>query len=885
MPGMSFSDLDPNQPVKKSSDFYKIDLVENYINTHLSKGVKTILFSGFQKSGKTSLVNVLPQIVKEGFIPVTLTFDFDGPNPTIHMYTQVFNSIFMALVEQKILEHDNAAVIAWSQQVNRGDLTVDISKELLEIGSRIAFYMNNPSSPVTIDSNFLDSQWKKLSNFVKKEYLQFENFVLILDNPTNLMNVDDATRNSFLRLLKSEKAPVLVCALNGLDKTKGSLGDYFRNSLPGGTRFVSTPVLEVNDIIEILQNKRLNTSDEKLINNAVKVYSVSSGNPYLVKSLLQIAMRRSPNPNEIEITSAYCSELIQSQRVNLSSSDIKKLKALESLQKNDNKLFMAAARTLLATSSSEEFLRMARARSAQFKTPTQIILQSHAPDAIYENVINSEVSDYVKNLKKLWKYGFFFLVDVDGRSINSVENDNYNLITENSNISSDTHTLILSYLQIASEEIDPEFIRPSHLSYFKQTSKKFSEDLAKFTSKDDSKSVTANYLPAIWNRYAESTITETLSRQIEQSIQKFDIDAFLSIFPLHRLKSHRENFISGNSYDKKKFFVLTLGFVSRDLLETQEFAYIVRVPHKETEETLLGDVKSWIETKSAIMELRYSINLTSAKLLEIPSDFIENVGFCASRSERWSKYFSLFKDGDFSKLAGILIRDIKQELDLIEKLDPSSRLMNNFKSDKLHKMGYMLACCGEFELAMSSFEKSHYPDHQTTINVEDDKIVCAAYLGDIEKAVALSSNILELLNHENIKNAEYWKILYIPWNSTSKKAGSHSMGPQKWSTLVYRLQHAILLLTKKQRFPLTLSEREFLSEIELEFPGGDIEKEVLIKLPHRLVAYYLKMQGRLDEAKIVLNMLIKNPEEFDLLQIECAKMDLEQLDAEIKEGG
>jgi hypothetical protein len=111
------------------------------------------------------------------------------------------------------------------------------------------------------------------------------------------------------------------------------------------------------------------------------------------------------------------------------------------------------------------------------------------------------------------------------------------------------------------------------------------------------------------------------------------------------------------------------------------------------------------------------------------------------------------------------------------------------------------------------------------------------------------------------------------------------MGPQAWPEFTYELQHAVLLLVKKQTIPLTEPERDFLSDFDKLIESGKLPGLVSNKLPlHRLLAYYFKLLGRNAEARQILERVIDHPNQFDSLQVECAHMDLKQLEVETSTG-
>ncbi len=877
--------FNPESPITELSNFYNYKRLTNAINWGLSEKKKTTLLLGRQKGGKTSITNVLPETLQIEFLPVPLTLDLLGPNPGFSMYMQVFNAIFKTLIKREIIEPDNAAYVAWSKQVNRGDLNVEIADELLEIGSRIAFYLNNPSSPVTIDSGLLESDWEKLHNFVKKQLDQFQNFTLILDNPKSLMLVDDQTRNSFIRLFKCDKSPLLVCSVDvpAEPEVEGSLLEFLMKSLPGEPNIFPLPVLRVENIIDLLKKANPEVKQDALISTAQKVHSITGGEPYLVKSLLQISERRNSSSEGFVISAADCFELIQSQKANLSSADIEKLRNLENLKKEDTDLFIAAANTILAISGSRGSGRNRRRQTTQLKTPKQIVLGSHAPAAVFEKDINREVSEYVSCLKKIWGLGLFFLIDGDGKSINYSDHPELDLIEVNAKMSADTHPLILSYSQIAAKEINDDYQRPSPQGYFQNTSTKFAVDLAKFiTGTDESPLFNHSFIRAIDSQSRASSRVETLSSEIRKSIVGMDYELFSSYFSLPiQVASQQNRFFPKNALDGCKFVALTLLFSERDFPEIQEFAFLINVAKTSSIEKIRQELNSWAETKSLIMELGYSIELAESNLYEVSEKFVEEVRFLSTRSDRGKLYWNLFRENNFESLELVLIPDLDRELGGLEKLSANSELMRDFRSELGLQMGYMAACCGGYSAAVKAFECARKVNFNATIMIEDDKLVSYAYLGEIEKAVSMSSEVVRMLGTKSMQQDEFWKLFYIPWDSTSVIKGSVSIGPKTWSEFTYELQHATLLLVKKSSIPLAETERNFLAKFELSISKDNALSFVSEKLPlHRLLAYYLKLSGRITEARLVLEKMTQHPNLFDSLQVKCAKMDLEQLKSE-----
>jgi hypothetical protein len=240
-----------------------------------------------------------------------------------------------------------------------------------------------------------------------------------------------------------------------------------------------------------------------------------------------------------------------------------------------------------------------------------------------------------------------------------------------------------------------------------------------------------------------------------------------------------------------------------------------------------------------------------------------------------------FSKGNFEELEKIVVPDLVRELENWERLTADSQLMEGFKADSSQRMGYMAASCNHFSLALKAFEIARKSDFNSTILIEDDKLVANAYIGQIEKAVTISADLIRMLETKKSDQTEFWKLFYIPWESTSKIKGSVSMGPQAWPKLAYELQHATLLLSKKIQIPLTESERDFLSNFEIRIDDKDVKSQISEKLPlHRLLAYYLKLMGRVEEAEQILQILISKPSVFSALQVQCAEMDIHQLKSE-----
>lgn len=881
--------FNPESPVTSLSDFYGSRPLSYVINRGLSENKKATLLLSRQKGGKTSVINVLPEVIQNGCLSVSINLDLLGPNPVVPMYMQVFNAIFRMLIKREIIESDNLSYVAWSKQVNRGDLDVAIKDELLEIGSKIAFYLNNPNSPVTFDSGLIESDWEKLHIFIKRNFDEFQNIVLLLDNPVNLMLVDDQTRNSFIRLFMPEKAPLLICALDipTEPEAEGSLLEFFITSLPDEPAVFGLPVLGIDNVIDLLEQNHPELSQGSCTSTAQKVHSITGGEPYLVKSLLQIAERRNRSVGEFIVTAANCFELIQSQRANLSQLDIDKMKALENLQKDDPQLFIAAANTILAISGSKGSLKNRRRQTKQLKTPKQVILGSHAPEAVFEKDIDSEVSEYVLQLKKIWSLGLFFLIDGDGKSINYLDHEKVSIIDSNAKMSADTHPLILSYLQIATKEIDKDYQSPSPQGYFQNTSTRFAIDLAKFvTETNESSNFNRPFIRATDSQTRALNRTESLSIEIGKSVAYLDFELFSSYFssPI-QIASKQNRFFSENSSGDDQYAVLTLLFSERNFPEVQEFAFLINISRDSSIGKLEGNLKSWIETKSVIMELGYSIELREFELTVVPHDFVEEVRFISTRSDRESLYMDLFKDNDFRSLEVVLLPDLEHELEGISKFDSDSELIKDFKSDIAQRMGYMAACCGGYSSALKAFEYARKINFNSTVIVEDDKLVSLAYLGEIDKAVSISNEIIRMLGTKSMQQDEFWKLFYIPWESSSLIKGSISMGPQAWPEFTYKLQHAVLLLVKKQTVPLIEPERDFLTEFEKLIENGKLSGLVSNKLPlHRLLAYYFKLSGRNSDAMQILERIIHHPNQFDSLQVECAHMDLKQLETETSTG-
>jgi len=879
--GMSEGGFDPEAPVTVPENFYGIKPLSHFINIGLSEGKKFTFILGRPKSGKTSLTYILPKQIQDGFIPVPLALDFIGPNPSFPMYTQVFNSIFRTLIKREILDSNDPAFIAWSRQVNRGDLNVDLNDELLEIGSRIAFYLNNPGSPITVDIGLIESDWDKLYEYVRGKYPDFRNFVFIIDNPKNLLLVDDQTRNSFLRIFKTLNSPFMICSLeipNDL-KSEDSLLGFFRKSISEEPNLFGLPLLNVDNIIDLLQKAHPQLDQDSLIRIASRVRSITN-QPYLVKSLLEITSRRTKFSDVFNISSEDCFELINSQKANLSSSDIEKLNLLESLHKDDKSLFMTAVTTVLAVSDGKNKLRRQERHAKQLKTPKQIILNSHAPEGIYEKEISSEVLDYVSQLQKLWHFGFFTLVDGDGQTIDSKTYLDNSLITENSNLSADTHPLILSYLKIAAKEIKPNFKRPSSQGYFQNTSTKFAVDLVRFITKSQNKSeFDQSYIRANDTKSRTTTRVESLSNVIKNSIQLKDYDSFTSYFALPIQAVSRQNRFLSNSPDAEhSFFALTLLFSERNFPETQEFVFILKMPHSQTAQQIKEGINSWIEIKSIVMELGYSIQLADKDVTEIPNDYVDKVRFLSTRFDRKRHYMDLFQKGDFEKLEDLLIPDLKQELILLNELGANAEIMKDFRSDSAQTMGYMAICCGHFNLALDAFKVARKSEFSTAIMIEDDKLVANAYLGNLEEALAISNEIIRMLRTRGLGEHFYWKLFYSPWESFRLFKGSASFQLVSWSMFVYELQHAILLLQKKIHTNLSGQEIEFLKYFEQFVDQSPPTDLVSANQPlHRVLASYFELNGQTDKAFQVLQHLNNDFDMLGTLQWESSRSELLQM--------
>lgn len=875
---MSEGGFNPEFPVEDPEDFYGINRLSHLINTGLSEGRKFTFLLGRPKSGKTSITNVLPKVIEDGFIPIPFSLDLLGPNPSFSMYTQVFNSIFRALIKRQILDTDDKAYLAWARQVNRGDLGVDLGDEILAIGSRIAFYLNNPGSPITIDTGLIESDWERLFDYVKSKYPDFHNFVFIIDNPNNLLLVDDQTRNSFLRVFKTNKSPLMICTLEIPNDPKlgDSLVEFFRKSISEEPNLFGLPLLNVDNIIDLLQKTHPELDQDSLIRIARRVYSITR-EPYLVKSLLEIAALRTRSSDIFTISSEDCFELINSQKANLASSDIEKLKLLESIHKEDKALFMTAVKTVLAVSDDQRKLRSRERHTRQLKTPKQIVLNSHAPEGIYENEITSEIQTYVSQLRRLWNLGLFTLVDGDGQTIDSKIYSDNNLITEDSNLSADTHPLILSYLQIAAKEIQSDFKSPSSQGYFKNTSTKFALDLVRFiTQSQDRSEFDQPFIRGNETKSRASSPVEGLANVIRDAVQLRDHNSFTSYFALPIQAVSRQNrFFSNDPEVVHSYFVLTLLFSERNFPETSEFIFLMRMPSTSTTQLIGEIVDSWIEIKSIVMELGYSIQLVDKQVLEISNEFLDEVRFLSTRSDRGRLYMNLFQKGDFEQLEHLLIPDLNQELVLSNQLGVDSEIMKEFRSDLAQRMGYMATCCGHFSLALDAFKVARKTDFSAIIMIEDDKLVANAYLGNLEEAITISNEILRMLRTKGLGDHSYWKLFYSPLESFRLFKGSASFELSSWTMFAYELQHAILLLEKKAYFALTDAEIEFLQTFSRFLELNPPWELVYAKQPlHRVLASYFKLNGQSEQALVILQQLNDDFDMLGTLQWESSRSDL-----------
>jgi hypothetical protein len=177
------------RPTSNEIEFQNGEPLFDEISQGIINGTKNFIIYGPEKSGKTSFTNVLPENLPVGFIGVKVELEFLGEEPIYSVYEQIFSSIFRKLLEKGYLEEKNDYYKSWTKQVNRGDLDVDPELELLALGSRIAFHRKNPTSPITVDKGLIQNDWLRLKNFTQTVYPEFSDFIIILDDPQQIVLV------------------------------------------------------------------------------------------------------------------------------------------------------------------------------------------------------------------------------------------------------------------------------------------------------------------------------------------------------------------------------------------------------------------------------------------------------------------------------------------------------------------------------------------------------------------------------------------------------------------------------------------------------------------------------------------------------------------------
>ena len=849
------SELDPfgaeqpiKRPVSNDREFQNGEPLFNEISKAIKNGTKNFVVYGPEKSGKTSFTNVLPDNLPVGFIGVRVELEFLGEEPIYSVYDQIFSSVFRKLIEKGYLEEKNEYYKAWTNQVDRMDLDVNPDLELLAIGSRIALYLKTPTSPITINKGLIENDWLRLKKFTSEIYPDFIDFMIILDDPQQLLNLDPKTQTSFFRVFETEKSPLLLVTVNLFKKLSKkenadlSLLDLLIGRLPDLRLDLSLQKLGRNDISEIIKEVRRDLDPKSMVKVSRSVRDVTGGHPYLIKLLLNNIDKRSKQTGKFEVDRTSCEGFIDSRLVKLLPEPVTMYQTLKKLRATDTPDFLKLSIVLLATSQSRARPGSGRRVLASHKSLTEIVLNNYAPKAVNQSLLDSELESYLKCIQKYWRAGLFNVLDNDGKEINSIESGESSFININSRIVTDIDPLILAYLRISARELDENFVTPSTRTYFITTTDRFAESLVDFLLPEDNKLLSTRKIPAYSPSNNLKIAEEGLTTRISKAVRQSDLRSLYTHFfiPLRDIINY--NFINSGNVSEPATgtpVIFNLVLSELNLPEFREFSFILYLEPKVRESDLEARFTSWLDTHAPIMELFYKIKVVQHSLEPFPDSLFKNLLFICGRALRFKTTFEHFRENRFVELRNFLKDHLKHELILIDQYPDFSESREKFQRIA-QSLSFMAASTGLFEPALKGFGFAIKDTYSNAIMIEDNKSIVLANLGDLENAADVSLRNLQMLREKRLEHDDYYKLIYIPFRSNHEVPGSSAIEIQKWSLFTYELQHAILLLEKKKTAPLRESEHDFLKVFAESMTHETLSSLLATKQPiHRMLAYYL----------------------------------------------
>jgi len=889
------AELDPfgaefpiSRPTSNEIEFQNGEPLFDEIGQGIINGTKYFIIYGPEKSGKTSFTNVLPENLPVGFIGVKVELEFLGEEPIYSVYDQIFSSIFRKLLEKGYLEEKNDYYKSWTKQVNRGDLDVDPELELLALGSRIAFHRKNPTSTITVDKGLIQNDWLRLKNFTHTIYPEFSNFILILDDPQQILNLDPKTQSSFFRLFETVESPLLLITVNLLKKsnekenTELSLLDLLTERLPDTRLDKSLQKLDSENISEIIKKVRPELDPKKMDRVSRSVRNVTGGHPYLIKLLLNNMDKRAKKTGEFEVDTASCESLIDSQLLKLTPEAVIFYRTLKKLRATNTDVFLQLSTVLLATTQSRARPGSGGKTTISHKSLNEIVLSNYAPKPISANLLDSELASYLKSVQSVWSLGLFNIIDNDGKNISANEMPDSSFISVQSKIVTDIDPLILAYLRISARELNKDFVMPSTQSYFSTTTNLFARGLVDFLLPEHTEMVNRRKIRAYSPINNLGVPEEGLTNRITQAVNENDLQSLYSHFynPIR-------NIIFYSFHNSKTAFDISSGtpvifnvvLSELNLPEYREFSYILYLQPEIKISDIEANFVSWLETNSPIMELFYKVKVVEHSLAIFPESLFRDLVFICGRSMRFNSAFNFFQEDRFKELRDYLQEHLRHELLLIDQYEDFSESRWGFQRNA-QSLSFMAASSGLFEESLKGFEWAIKDSYSNSIMIEDNKSVALANLGNLEKAAEISWRNLKMLRDKRLEPDAYYKLVYIPFKSNQHILGSNAIEIDEWSLFTYELQHAIFLLSKKRVTPLLQSERDFLIKF-----AEDLSQEMLTsifdtKQPiHRMLAFYLmSVDSRAMACKFLEHFISTSNQ---AVQVQAAISDLD----EIKAGG
>jgi hypothetical protein len=846
---------------------------------------------GEKKGGKTSLANVLPQyLVESTHIPVPLQLDLTASNQSFSIVSQLFTAIFNELIKYDPQGEKNPFYLTWRRQVNSADTDINPEEELIEIGSKIAFHLKFPNSPMTIEPVTINKDLNNLQQYVRNN-TNFRNLVVILDNPINLLNLDDSAKSLFSRLFCNENSPLLICTLaeGQISETNmdgENLFSFLKKHLLPTTEYLRIPNMSRENIAELITHTEDNYQNSTVRKLSTSVYQFTNGNPYLTKMLLRIVGSKRNALYSPELNASDFTKLISQSRFLLSKRATEMIDVLNKIRTERNSKIVSALDVIIGASAQKNPAGVVKFDG--LKNPREIILTKFLPEEIVE--LDSKVSEFVNNLRELWRENLFTIIDEDFNEISYEINPNSELITAYSRICVIEDKFLLAYTRVLARDIDPAYKFPSRISYLSGSVSKFSQQILVHAlnsnlEPEGKSSIGSKYiLGRAPKRDLNNWFEGNADVSIKESIDNLDHENFSSYFrlglegsPFARLEAESE----GCSY-----ICLTLAFRQIELPELEERPFLIRLASDENLEEIELRLIAWHSSNKSNMESQYGIVLESYAFIPIDTNFVEEVIFLNTRGFRLSKYFDLFEKNAYEELATIIKNHLELEIEFATKFDSSSSLMRNFYSNGAMQMSYMAACTGLFNLAMEGFDYCKANDHNQMLMLQDDRAICYALIGDISQAIIHSHQVFEKVSRsQTITSSGYWKLSYIPFNTSSTVMGSYSTFSEKWSSVAYQIQHAIFLIIKGRSGELTDSDREFLKLTDELLSEAFVKNLAISDSPiHRLLAFYLHSTSRNEEAIDVLTAMLRNEKKFESLQVNCARMDLSEIERSFSNG-